>query len=319
MSALDLALIQKANSFLWGKVRKTPVEYSPGLSKILDVPVYFKCEFMQITGSFKIRGAFFYLSTLNDAEKKKGVAACSAGNHGLGVAYAAKELGVECTIFVPKNVDQAKFEKLQKLGAKVRRSEWIGYDDTLIWAEKEAEKAGLHLISAFDDAKIMAGNGGTLAVEVLNELADAEYFVLPVGGGGLSGGFSYYVKEKKPKCHVTGCQHVDSPALKLSLESGKPVTHMPAVETVAGGIEGGLGAKCFAILKHRIDEVALVSEDEIKKAFCWMLEQHQYLIEPTAAVALAPLLFKKCTKPNGPVVLILSGRNVSFATLKQLL
>jgi len=272
-----LQLIEQASRFLKGKVRKTPVEHSPALSKLLGVPVYLKLESLQITGSFKLRGAMFYLSTLSKEDKKNGIAACSAGNHGLGCAYAAKELGVPCTVFVPKNVDQAKYEKMLQLGATVRKSDFIGYDDTLAWAKKAASEEHLLLISAFDDEKIMAGNGGSLAAEVLEEVPDAVNFILPVGGGGLMGGFSYYMKAKKHETRMIACQHEQSPALKLSLESGKAVTEIPGIETAAGGIEGGLGEHCFEILKSRIDEVALTSEEEIKKGFCWMLENHQDL------------------------------------------
>jgi len=314
-----LQLIEQASCFLKGKVRKTPVEYSPVLSKLLNVPVYLKLESLQITGSFKLRGAMFYLSTLSDEDKKNGIAACSAGNHGLGCAYAAKELGVPCTVFVPKNVDQAKYEKMLKLGATVRKSNFIGYDDTLAWAKKVAEDEHLLLISAFDDEKIMAGNGGSLAAEVFEEVPDAVNFILPVGGGGLMGGFSYYMKAKNPNARMIACQHELSPALKLSLETGKAVTEISGIETVAGGIEGGLGEKCFEILKNHIDEVVLASEDEIKNGFCWMLENHQYLIEPTAAVVLGCALSGKLRKLHGPTVIVLSGRNVGFATTKNLL
>lgn len=158
-------LIEQATKFLKGKIRRTPIEFSSELSKLLGYPTYLKLESLQITGSFKIRGAFFYLSTLSEDEKRLGVATCSAGNHGLGIAYAAKELAVPCTVFVPKSVDQAKHDKLIKLGAKVKKSEFIGYDDTLEWATKEAAHLQLPMISAFDDKKIMAGNGGTLALK----------------------------------------------------------------------------------------------------------------------------------------------------------
>lgn len=315
---IDLPLIEKARNFLDGKIRKTPIEFSLGLTKLLHHPVYLKLECLQITGSFKVRGALFYLSTLSQEEKKKGIAACSAGNHGLGVSYAARELGIPCTVFVPKNVDQAKHDKIEKLGATVRKSQFIGYDDTLEWAEQEAAKEGLHLISAFDDDKIMAGNGGTLAAEVLDELPNVSNFILPVGGGGLSGGFSYYLKAKNPKARFIACQHIDSPGLKLSLESGIAATKLPGIETVAGGLEGGLGSTCFKVLKDRVDDVILLNEEEIKQGFRWILENHQYLIEPTAAVAIAACLSSK-TQVTGSTVVVLPGRNVSYATLKSLI
>lgn len=311
-------LIEQATEFLKGKIRNTPVEFSPELSKLLGHPTYLKLECLQTTGSFKLRGAFFYLSTLDTAERKIGVATCSAGNHGLGVAYAAKELQIPCTVFVPKSVDQAKYDKLLKLGAKVKKSEFIGYDDTLEWATQEAVKLQLPMISAFNDEKIMAGNGGTLAVEVLSQVPEATHFVLPMGGGGLSAGFSWYVKFKNPNARMTICQLADCAALKLSLEQGKPMTYMPAIDTLAGGLEGGLGEKCFELLKTQVDEIALIKEEELRCALCWFLEHHQYLIEPSAAVALASCLFGH-VRPTGPTVIVLTGRNVSYSTLQQLI
>lgn len=311
-------LIEQATEFLKGKIRNTPVEFSPELSKFLGQPIYLKLECLQATGSFKLRGALFYLSTLSAEERKLGIATCSAGNHGLGMAYAAKELQIPCTVFVPKNVDLAKHEKLLKLGAIVKISEFIGYDDTLEWAAKEAAKLQVPMVSAFNDEKIMAGNGGTLAVEVLSQVPEATHFVLPMGGGGLSAGFSWYVKSKNPRAQMIICQLADCAALKLSLEQRKPITYMPSIDTLAGGLEGGLGDKCFDILKTRVDALPLVKEDELRSALCWLLEHHQYLIEPSAAVALASCLFGH-VHPKGPTVIVLTGRNVSYSTLRQVM
>lgn len=311
-------LIEQASEFLKGKIRNTPVEFSQELSKLLGQPVYLKLECLQATGSFKLRGAFFYLSTLNAKEKKLGVSTCSAGNHGIGVAYAAKELQIPCTVFVPKSVDQAKYDKLLKLGAKVIKSEFIGYDDTLTWAEQEALKLQIPMISAFNDEKIMAGNGGTLAVEVLSQVPEATHFVLPMGGGGLSAGFSWYVKSKNPHARMIICQLADSAALKLSVEQAKPITYMLPIDTLAGGLEGGLGDKCFDILKTRVDEIPLIKEDELRSALCWLLEHHHYLIEPSAAVALASCLYGH-VRPKGSTVIVLTGRNVSYSTLRKVI
>lgn len=311
-------LIEQASKFLDGKIRKTPVEYSPKLSKLAGQPIYLKLECLQLTGSFKVRGGFFYLSTLNAAERKRGVATCSAGNHGLGVAYAGKELQVPCTVFVPKSVDQDKYNKLIALGADVKKSEFVGYDDTLAWAEHEAKKLQIPLISAFDDEKIMAANGGTLAAEVITQAPDATHFVLPMGGGGLSAGFSWYAKNQNPQAKILICQLAECSAFKLSLEQNKPMTYMPPIDTLARGLEGGLGAKCFDILKTRVDKIALISEQELKRAVCWLLEHHQYLIEPSAAVALASCLYGHM-HPTGPTVIMLTGRNVSYATVRELI
>lgn len=312
MYKLDKSLIEQASSFLKGKIRRTPLEHSSELSEILKVPIYLKCEFLQLTGSFKPRGAFFYTSTLKKGEEIAGV---SAGNHGLGLALAAKYFNLPCTIFVPKQVDQAKFDKIKKLGAKVIRSEFIGYDDTIVWAEKEVKKNGLHLITAFDDERIMAGNGGSLAVEIVEDLPDVKNWIVPVGGGGLAAGMVTYA----PDVRLIGCQHINSPGLKLSLERGKAVLHLPAIETVAGGIEGGLGEHCFSYLKEKVSDVALLSEEQILEGVRWMLKMHQYLIEPTAAVVIAAALFNKIPPLQGPTVIVLTGRNVSYETLKRLI
>lgn len=311
MKELSLESIETAASFLEGKIRRTPLEYSQALA------AYLKLESMQITGSFKVRGGLFYLSSLSEEQKRRGVACCSAGNHGLGVAFAAKELSVPCTVYVPKNVDKAKHEKMLKLEAQVICSPFDGYDDTLEFAKADVAKNGLHFISAFEDDKIMAANGGTIAREILEDLPDVENVVFPVGGGGLSAGIAFYLKEKAPSVRLIGCQHVHSPALALSLETGKAVTALPPLETIAGGIEGGIGERCFEILKSRIDDVVLVDEGEIEEAFRFVLKHHQLLIEPSAVVTIAAILSGKFV-PKGKTVLLLSGRNVSYQTIQRL-
>jgi len=316
---LSLPLIEQARAFLDGRIRRTPLEESPALEEILGVPVWLKLESAQLTGSFKIRGALFRLSLLSEDEKLAGIATCSAGNHGKAVAYAARLLGLVPTIFVPSSVDEAKYRAMVDLGAEVVRSEFPGYDETEQWALKEAARAGTVWISAFDDEAIMAGNGGTLALEILEDQPDARGFVLPVGGGGMAAGLTYAVKDRFPGSRIVGCNHELSPALALSLERGRAVTRLPAAETSAGGIEGGIGAKPFAVLRSRIDRVALVSEEEIFQGVRWMLEKHQYLIEPSAAAAVAACLTGKAGKFDRPAVVVISGRNVSLETLRRIL
>ena len=316
---LTLSGIEEARAFLAGRLRPTPVEESPALSAILGVPVWLKLESLQVTGSFKIRGALFRLSRLSEEEKRAGIATCSAGNHGKAVAYAARSLGLVPTITVPSSVDESKYRAMVALGAEVVRSEFPGYDDTEQWAIDQAARTGKVWISAFDDEAIMAGNGGTLALEILEDVPDARGFVLPVGGGGMSGGLAFAVKEKVSGSTIVGCNHELSPALALSLERGRAVTRLPAVETAAGGIEGGIGRKTFEILRSRVDRVALVSEREIFDAVRWMLEKHQHLIEPSAAAAVAACLTGKAGRFDGPVVVVISGRNVSLETLTKIL
>jgi threonine dehydratase len=280
----------------------------------MSVPVWLKLESLQLNGSFKIRGALFGISKL-----KCDVITCSAGNHGKGVAYAAREAGIRATICVPRSVDRSKLDAMVNMGADVRVSEFDGYDETQDWALEIAARENRYFLSAFDDDAVMAANGGTVAVEVLEDLPDARVFILPVGGGGLSAGFASWAKHKLKDATIVGCQHVLSPALKMSLDAGHAITRLPAVETMASGVEGGIGALTFPVLAPLVDRVALVSEEEILEGVRWMVAKHQYLIEPTAAVTIAACIQGRCGKMSEPAVVVVSGRNVSVETVKKIL
>jgi threonine dehydratase len=316
---LTLERIEAAVRLLAGRIRRTPVEPSPKLSERLGVAVWLKLESLQITGSFKVRGAFVRMAELSEKERSRGVVTCSAGNHGKGIAYVARLLSIPARIYVPKTVDDSKYQGMLAMGADVVRSEFAGYDDTETLAREQAVQAGRTFLSAFDDEAVMAGNGGSLAAEVLEDVPAARTFVLPVGGGGLAGGFAFYAKERIRDARIIGCQHERSPALKLSLERGEAVLSLPPIETAAAGIEGGLGRLPFEVLRSRTDAVALLSEEEILEAVRWMLAEHQYLVEPSAAVTVAACLTGKAGKLESPAVVVLSGRNVSLETLRKIL
>jgi threonine dehydratase len=273
---------------------------------------------MQLTGSFKIRGALFRLSRLAPEERLDGVVTCSAGNHGKAVAYAAKQLDLNATICVPRSVDRSKLESIIALGGDVRVSGFDGYDDTEDWSRKLAQDQKRTFISAFDDYDIMAGNGGTTALEVLEDAPGVKTFIIPVGGGGLSAGFAFAVHHFKPAPTIIGCQLASSPALRLSLDAGRAITKLPAVDTLAAGVEGGIGALTFGVLNPLVNHVALVEEDEILEGVRWMLAHHQYLIEPTAAVTIAACISGKI-KISESAVVVISGRNVSAETVKRIL
>ncbi|GMQ82323.1 MAG: hydroxyectoine utilization dehydratase EutB [Rhodothermia bacterium] len=331
---LSLDLVRAAAETLRGRVQKTPVEYSSVLSKVLAVPVWLKLEQLQITGSFKYRGALFAMSQLK-AEGVEHISTCSAGNHGWAVARAAHELGMSATIYVPSGVDQTKYRAMVDLEADVVVSESVGYDDTERWALEETERRQLPFLSAYDDERIMAGNGGTVALEVLEQVPGAKTFVMPAGGGGHSAGFAFTVSRLQESYQFVLCQHVQAPAFKLSMEKGYAVTELPGIETLASGIEGGFGVKTFEILRHLKPHVALVSEDEIREAMIWMYDHHQHIIEGSSAVAVAACLKNDLSVASnnaeatntreatdsrsldGPVVVFISGRNVSLDTLRD--
>jgi threonine dehydratase len=316
-------LIEEAAVFLRDRIRRTPCEFSQPISQLLGVPVWLKLESMQLTGSFKIRGALFRISKLTEEEKRLGVVTCSAGNHGKAVAYAAREANVRATICVPRSVDTSKLHGMKALGADVLVSEFDGYDDTEEWAKALAAERGLTFLSAFDDYAVMAANGGTTAKECIEDAPAATNFIVPVGGGGLSAGFAWHIKgvakNTRNLVRIIAAQHVLSPALKLSLDAGHAITKLPAVSTMAGGVEGGIGALAFGVLGPLVDSVALVSEDEILDGVRWMIQHHQYLIEPTAAVTIAACLTGRIGKLDEPAVVVISGRNVSMDSVKKIL
>jgi threonine dehydratase len=300
-------------------VLRTGIEDSPGLSTAAGVPVRLKLEFLQKTGSFKIRGAIFQIARLSAADRRRGVVTCSAGNHGKAVAEAARQAAVPATVCVPRSVDPAKLRGIRDAGADVRISEFPGYDETEDWALGIAAREEKKFLSAFDDADVMAANGGTIAGEILEDAPDTRTFVLPVGGGGLAGGVSFLARDRDPEAVIVGCQHAGSPGLAASLERGEAVTRLPAIETSAGGIEGGIGRLPFDILRTRVARVALLAEQEIEDAVRWMIDRHGYLVEPSAAVGVAAILSGKAGRFDTPAAVVLTGRNVSLGTVARVL
>ena len=310
-STIAPELIEEASAFLRGKIRQTPLEHSPELSRLLCVPVYLKLENLQLTGSFKIRGAWFKLAKLGASA----VLTCSAGNHGKGVAYAAKQMGIRAIICVPNTIDQSKYKGMLAHGAEVRIGPFAGYDETEDWAIAMAESEGLPFVSPFDDFDIMAANGGTLAQEIVDERPEIEHFIAPGSGGGMVAGLAAFAPERR----ITCCQLEESPGLQLSLEAGRAITRLAAVDTIAGGLEGGFGKLPFSVIRSRVHQVALVSEREIYHGMEWMLDQHQYLIEPSSAAPIAACIAGKISALDGPTAIVISGRNVSLNVVRRVL
>jgi threonine dehydratase len=319
MVPLTASLVQDARRAVEGRVRRTPVERSPRLTELAGVPVSLKLENLQLTGSFKIRGAFFKLLRISPADRERGVVTCSAGNHGKAVAHVAKELGVRATIFVPRSVDESKYRGMLALSADVVRSDFDGFDETERLARDDAARAGRLYVSAYDDPEILAANGGTLAAEVLEDAPVARTFLLPVGGGGLAGGFAFLAKDSLPDARIVACQLAASAALPLSLERGEAVTRLPPVATTAGGLEGGIGRTGFEVLRTRVDTIALLTEEEVFEGVRFMLDAHQYLVEPSSAVTVSAILAGKAGPLESPAVAVISGRNVALPTVRRIL
>ena len=316
--ALNMDLVDEARVVIAERLLRTPVVRSPALSAVLGVDAYLKLECLQVTGSFKVRGALFALHRLR-ASGATEVAACSAGNHGKGIAWAAAELDMNATVFVPKSVDSSKLGAMRSLGAQVELSEFIGYDETEDWAIAEAERRGLPYVSPYDDEAVMAANGGTVALEVLEQVPGARTFVMPVGGGGHAAGFTFVAADRLPDARFVMCQHRDSPGFYLSVDRGRPVTELPAIETLASGLEGGFGTRTFDYLRERHDEIRLVSEAELRESMRWMAREHGLIVEGSSAVSVAACLQDPPIVGAGPVVVFISGRNIAMDTARDVL
>ncbi|QIZ99265.1 MULTISPECIES: threonine ammonia-lyase [unclassified Leifsonia] len=298
----------------------TPVETSRFLADVLGAPVFLKCENLQRTGSYKIRGAYNRMAKLSAEERERGVVAASAGNHAQGVAFAARELGIHATIFMPVGVAIPKFQATRDYGADVVLSGSI-VDETLRAAADFAAETGAVLIPPFDHPDVVAGQG-TLGLEILDDVPDAATIVVPIGGGGLISGVASAVKQRAAaegrEIRVIGVQAANAAAYPPSLDAGEP-TEIALVATIADGIAVSKpGALNFQIIRDVVDEVVTVSEDDIARALLVLLERAKLVVEPAGAAAVAAILAGK-VPAIGPTVAILSGGNIDPLLMQRII
>ncbi|HET8648390.1 MAG TPA: threonine/serine dehydratase [Vicinamibacteria bacterium] len=281
-------------------------------------PAWLKLECWQPTGSFKVRGALVAMAALTPAERAAGVVAASAGNHALGVAHAASVLGgtVAVTVFVPESAPRAKVDKLRRFPVEVR-VEGRDYDDAFARAQAHAQRTGARCVHAFEDRLIAAGQG-TAALELLAQLPDLGTLLVPVGGGGLISGCATIVKARAPHVRVIAVQPQASPALAESLRQGRALLSYDAAPTLADGLAGGIGQIAF---DHRdlVDDVVMVSEEEIEDAVAALLREDQVLAEASGAVGVAALRTGKVSAAGRPAAAIVTGANIDVAVLSRLL
>jgi threonine dehydratase len=307
--------VVKANEQRGEEIRKTSLTYSPIFSQLTGSDVYLKCEFQQKTGSFKIRGAYFKIKSLNDEQKKKGVVSASAGNHAQGVAFASSLEKIPCTIVMPKNASPAKVSATRGYGAKVIL-EGNNYDEAWIKAKEIAKQTGANIVHAFDDPEVIAAQG-VIGLEILEDLPNVDEIYVPIGGGGLAAGILLAVKTKNPNIKVIGVQSKAYPAMKNSLDSGKLQT-VEGASTIADGISVKRpGQVTFEIIKDLIDDIVLVEDDQIVKTMFLLMERGKMVVEPAGAAGLAYLLEAK-PSPGKKVVPILCGGNVDMYLLGQI-
>jgi len=286
---------------------RTPMEGSRWLSALTGSPVFLKCENLQRTGSFKVRGAYTRMSRLSEAEKARGVVAASAGNHAQGVALAAQALGIKATVFMPLGAPIPKEKATRGYGADVVfHGRYL--EDSLAEAREFEERTGAILIHPFDNTDIVAGQG-TCGLEILEQAPGVETVVVPCGGGGLLSGIAIAVKAKRPQVRIVGVQAEGAAAYPASLEAGRP-TKLQSMSTMADGIAVGLpGEVTFVAVRDLVDEIVTVSEASLSRALLATLERAKMVVEPAGAAAVATILDDP-SRFGTPTVGVLSGGNI---------
>lgn len=301
-------------------VQLTPMESSRFLSDLVGAPVHLKCESLQRTGSYKIRGAYNRLSQLTEGERSRGVVAASAGNHAQGVAFAARELGIKSTIFMPVGVALPKLQATRQYGAEVvLRGHSV--EEPLRAAAEFAEKTGAVLIPPFDHADVVAGQG-TLGLEILDQVPDIETVIVPIGGGGLAAGVASALKQKLAlqgrTVRVIGVQAAGAAPYPVSLRAGEP-TAVALSPTIADGIAVAKpGILNFEIIRELVDEIVTVTDDDIARALLVLLERAKLVVEPAGAVSVAAILTGQVKDP-GVTVAILSGGNIDPQVMERVI
>ncbi len=312
---LTLDKVYQAAFVLKDVARKTDMIYSQKLSGKSEI--YLKTENLQVTGSFKLRGAYYKISQLSDEQKKAGIIACSAGNHAQGVALAATKMGAKSVICMPDGAPISKVEATKALGAEVVLVPGA-YDDAYAHAVKLRDETGATMIHPFDDDEVIAGQG-TIGLEILEQLPDVEAIIVPVGGGGLIAGVAYAIKQLNPNVKVYGVQAERAASMAKSRENGEAIT-LPKVSTFADGIAvKHPGDITFAMNKQYVDDVVTVTEDEIATAILTLIEKQKLIAEGAGAVSVAAAMFGKLPIEGKKTVCVISGGNIDVNILSRVI
>jgi len=316
---LTILNIWEAKRRIASIINRTPLIQSYILSEKAGRPVYLKLENVHEIGAFKVRGAANKILSLNEEEKKRGIATFSTGNHGMAVAYVAKKLGIEAVVCISKRVPNAKVDSLKRLGAKIEI-----YGDSQDEAgercyELEKEK-GLTVIEPFDDPHIIAGQG-TIGLEILEEVPDLKDVIIPLSGGGLLSGIGLALKSNDPSIRITGVSMEHSAVMYESLKVGKPIK-LVEKNTLADSLLGGIGLDnkyTFQMVQKYMDDVLLIPEEEISYSMAFMMDKHRMIMEGAAATGVAAVLGNKVAHQEGALAIIISGQNVDLSILRQLI
>ncbi len=315
MEKLEISEIFNAAAVLKGVARKTAIIPAPKINP--ESEIFLKTENLQLTGSFKLRGAYYKISQLTDEEKARGVIACSAGNHAQGVALGATHNGIKSLICLPAGAPISKVEATKGYGAEVCLVQGV-YDDAYARAVELQKEFGYSFVHPFDDPKVIAGQG-TIGLEILEQMPDVQAVIVPIGGGGLISGVAFAIKTLRPDVKVYGVQSTGAPSMAASLKEGK-LCHLNDVSTIADGIAvKEPGVNTFEICNKYVDEVVTVSDDEIAAAILALIEQQKLVAEGAGAVAVAAAMFNKVPVKGLKTVCLVSGGNIDVNTLSRVI
>lgn len=310
---LSYELIHEAADRLKKRVRRTELIHSHHFSEKLGVPLYFKCENLQRTGAFKIRGALNFMTAQTREALSNGVITASAGNHAQGVAFSADLLGVKATVFMPESTPPQKVFATRDYGAEVVLT-GRNFDEAYAAALNARDETGALLVHPFDDPLVMAGQG-TIGLELLDELPDLATILVPIGGGGLIAGIATAIRETRPGVRIIGVESAAAPGMHYSLKKGQIVETQLSVSLADGIAVKKVGVNTFPIVRDLVDEVVLVEEEEIAQAIVALLERTKLLVEGAGAVTLAALLNRRVGNISGKTVCLLSGGNIDVKTI----
>lgn len=296
-------------------IRKTDMLHAPSLNE--DANIYLKAENLQVTGSFKVRGAYYKICSLGDEEKSKGVIACSAGNHAQGVALAATHCGIKSLICLPDGAPISKVEATRGYGAEVCLVPGV-YDDAYNKACELRDSLGMTFIHPFNDEDVIAGQG-TIGLEILEQLSGVDAIFVPIGGGGLAAGVAFAVKTLKPSVKVYGVQASGAPSMYNSIKDGK-IERLEKVSTIADGIAvKEPGDITFELIQKYVDEIVTVTDDEISTAILTLIEKHKMIAEGAGAVSVAAAMFNKVDIKGKKVCCLVSGGNIDVTILSRVI
>lgn len=312
---LTLDKVYHASYVLKEAIRETDIIPAPKLKPGADI--YLKTENLQVTGSFKVRGAYYRISQLSEEEKRKGVIACSAGNHAQGVALAARKNGIKSLICLPDGAPISKVEATRSYGADICLVQGV-YDDAYNKALQLKDEKGYTFIHPFNDVDVIAGQG-TIGLEILNQLSDVDAIVVPIGGGGLCAGVAFAAKSLKPDIKIYGVQASGAPSMYKSFNEHK-IAKLDTVHTIADGIAvKEPGDLTFELISKYVDDIVTVNDDEISAAILALIEQHKMVAEGAGAVSVAAAMFGKIPTDGKKVCCIVSGGNIDVTILSRVI